>query len=237
MRADLPLSAAMSPESHPTPSGSALPPHASPRVRRQASWERLFVVVAVCLPVPALAATGLSIPLPSVVERLAAALVPWAEAATRHAASPVEGRIVLAPGEIRAAPAQTALTRPEPEQDGDAAAAPTKPVSTSDGVDGAPGGGSRQPKPGGGAVSTSDGGGDSSPETEGPKSDGGTKPKSDSGDEPVSGGDDEPAPIQETVETVAQTTTSVVETTVGVVEGTASNPGGTVGELLPGPGG
>ena len=45
-------------------------------------WERALIVLAVCLPVPVLAATGLSIPLPSTVERLAAALVPWADTAS-----------------------------------------------------------------------------------------------------------------------------------------------------------
>ena len=39
----------------------------------------LVVAAGICLPVPLLAATGLSVPLPNVVERIAAALVPWAE--------------------------------------------------------------------------------------------------------------------------------------------------------------
>jgi hypothetical protein len=53
---------------------------------RTASWrrrcERLLLSVGVLLPIPVLAASGLSLPLPGPVERLAAALVPFAEAAT-----------------------------------------------------------------------------------------------------------------------------------------------------------
>lgn len=53
---------------------------------RTAQWrrrcERLLVVVGVLVPIPLFAASGLSLPLPASVERLAAALVPWAEAAT-----------------------------------------------------------------------------------------------------------------------------------------------------------
>jgi hypothetical protein len=53
---------------------------------RTAQWrrrgERLLVVLGVLLPIPLFAASGLSLPLPASVERLAAALVPWADAAT-----------------------------------------------------------------------------------------------------------------------------------------------------------
>ena len=49
------------------------------RARARARLEHVALVLGVCLPVPLLAVTGLSIPLPSSVERLAAALVPWAE--------------------------------------------------------------------------------------------------------------------------------------------------------------
>ncbi|MGH2932582.1 MAG: hypothetical protein ACRDKK_06940 [Gaiellaceae bacterium] len=44
--------------------------------------ERTLVCAGVLLPIPLFAASGLSLPLPASVERLAAALVPWAEAAT-----------------------------------------------------------------------------------------------------------------------------------------------------------
>ena len=67
-------------------------------------WERVLVVLAVCLPVPILAATGLSIPLPATVERLAAALVPWAGAARLEADESLivgaDGAIVLAHHEL-----------------------------------------------------------------------------------------------------------------------------------------
>jgi hypothetical protein len=67
-------------------------------------WERAILVLGVCLPVPALAATGLSLPLPAAVERVAAALVPWAETdplgeqSTRGS----RGKIIFAPNERRA---------------------------------------------------------------------------------------------------------------------------------------
>jgi hypothetical protein len=65
-------------------------------------WERLLAVLGVCLPVPLLALTGLSIPLPAGVERIAAALVAWTDASV-EAADPLglgdRGSIVLAAGE------------------------------------------------------------------------------------------------------------------------------------------
>src|SRR6185312_1818735 len=65
----------------------------------------------ICLPVPLLAATGLSVPLPNVVERLAAALVPWAEPVT---AEPVAFRGEIVPTAAEATPAATVpqATRP-----------------------------------------------------------------------------------------------------------------------------
>ena len=64
--------------------------------------QRLALVLGVLALIPTLAATGLSLPLPAAVERIAAALVPWAEAATL-ADQPVErsavGSIVLTPVE------------------------------------------------------------------------------------------------------------------------------------------
>ncbi|MEX2613394.1 MAG: hypothetical protein WD380_07440 [Gaiellaceae bacterium] len=61
-------------------------------------WERIVVVLGVCLPIPLSAASGLTIPLPAVVERIAASLVPFADAATLESnqalASGVRGSIV-----------------------------------------------------------------------------------------------------------------------------------------------
>jgi hypothetical protein len=45
-------------------------------------WERVLLALVVCVPVPALALSGLNVPLPSVVERVAAALVPFAGVTT-----------------------------------------------------------------------------------------------------------------------------------------------------------
>lgn len=44
-------------------------------------WERVMLALVVCVPVPALALSGLNVPLPSVVERIAAGLVPFANVA------------------------------------------------------------------------------------------------------------------------------------------------------------
>jgi hypothetical protein len=64
--------------------------------------ERIVLAFVVCVPVPAFALSGLSIPLPGVVERVAAALVPWANAPTLEtqalAASTTRGSIVLVRG-------------------------------------------------------------------------------------------------------------------------------------------
>jgi hypothetical protein len=71
------------------------------RVRLQ---QRILVFLGVCLPVPVFAATGLSIPLPATVERMAAKLVPFADTSVL-AQAPVQtrGSIVLTPAERRRA--------------------------------------------------------------------------------------------------------------------------------------
>jgi hypothetical protein len=59
-----------------------------------------MLALVVCVPVPALALSGLNVPLPSVVERVAAALVPFATAATiEDGTTLASGRIVQAPGQ------------------------------------------------------------------------------------------------------------------------------------------
>lgn len=69
---------------------------------RGGRWERIFAVLGVCLPVPLLALTGLSIPLPGGVERIGAALVAWADLSP-DGADPLglgdRGSIVFAEGE------------------------------------------------------------------------------------------------------------------------------------------
>jgi hypothetical protein len=74
-----------------------------PTRRASRRWDRILVVLGVCLPIPLFAATGLSIPLPAPVERLAVALVPWADAATLGGNEALtggeNGSIVHMPGE------------------------------------------------------------------------------------------------------------------------------------------
>lgn len=83
---------------HPHTSRSA---HRSGGSRLSHRLERLVLVFVVCVPVPAFALSGLNVPLPGVVERVAAALVPWANAGTldKHAlaASTTRGAIVDVP--------------------------------------------------------------------------------------------------------------------------------------------
>jgi hypothetical protein len=58
-------------------------------------WERIALALVVCVPVPALALSGLSLPLPSVVERIAAALVPFGDQSALPAGTTLTaGRIV-----------------------------------------------------------------------------------------------------------------------------------------------
>jgi hypothetical protein len=102
--------------------------------------QRILVFLGVCLPVPVFAATGLSIPLPATVERMAAELVPFADAAPLGQ-SPLQtrGSIVLTPAEARpvrlilqAAPASHPVgAKPSPkqlEQRLEAVPAPRSPV-------------------------------------------------------------------------------------------------------------
>jgi hypothetical protein len=138
---------------------------ASDRARvHDGRWERLLAVLGVCLPVPLLALTGLSIPLPAGVERLGAALVSWADTSV-DATDPLglgdRGSIVLASGERVLVQAPSG---PEPDTARRALAslplAGTAPAGAKDG--GAPpkdegggsgggnGGGSTPPDPGGG---------------------------------------------------------------------------------------
>jgi hypothetical protein len=79
------------------------------RIPRGRGLERLVLVLGVCLPVPVFAATGLAMPLPAAVERIAAALVPFADVAAAQATDALaRGSITLAPDER---PASRAATR------------------------------------------------------------------------------------------------------------------------------
>jgi hypothetical protein len=78
---------------------------------RMSRLERILVLFGVLLPVPVLAATGLAIPLPATVERLAARLVPLAEAATIEAD---EVAVRARRGTIIRTPAEKAAARSAP---------------------------------------------------------------------------------------------------------------------------
>jgi hypothetical protein len=73
------------------------------RVQLVRRWELALIVIGLSLPIPLFAATGLSLPLPATVERLAAALVPWTNAAAVEENQALDtgarGAIVRAPGE------------------------------------------------------------------------------------------------------------------------------------------
>jgi hypothetical protein len=171
-------------------------------------WERVLVVLAVCLPVPVLAATGLSIPLPTTVERLAAALVPWGNAANLEAdESPTvgaDGAIVLAPHELAGIQAGAQATALADATGGRSRAATT--VVTGSGKEGSAEGGG-----------TGTGGG-----TDGTSSD------------PAGGGSggggssDSSGAVQSVVNEAGPATQPVVD----AVQDTVNDPAGTVGGIV-----
>jgi hypothetical protein len=187
--------------------------------------ERLLVVLGVCLPIPLAGATGLSIPLPATVERIAAALVPWADAATFEAnealAAGAAGAIVRSPGEDDAPVSARLTASPDvvaaSAESGVEASASAKPES---------GGGGNGPGDssgnGAGSGSGSSGGGDGTrsggdPAEPGPGGGGpGTDPKPD------------PDPVQELVDTVDETTGGAADEVVDTVDETVD----TVDETL-----
>ncbi len=198
---------------------STVSPHilapATARTRAEslgARWERLLAVASVCLPIPLLAATGLSIPLPASVERIGAALVAWVDEAPEGAPLPVSGDIVLTD-------ARQAV--PEPREQ----VAPAARAAVAQAV-GAP---TASPTTGGG--NGSDGGKGGNGESTGSTGSGGSSP-------PATGGSTtppaQPGPIEETVNGVTKATepvVDVVEDTVGVVDETVGGLGTTVDGL------
>lgn len=105
------------------PRGWRSPRPASTVARRLHRWERVLVILGICLPIPVFAATGLSVPLPATVERIAAALAPWAGEAnlddTQSFSLGENGSIVLAPGEVPPTPsAERATTSVAPDPHG-----------------------------------------------------------------------------------------------------------------------
>jgi hypothetical protein len=75
----------------------------APSGRRTVRWQRALALLGICLPVPICAASGLTLPLPAIVERIAVSLVPWADARTMSAnealRAGVSGTILADPGE------------------------------------------------------------------------------------------------------------------------------------------
>lgn len=186
-------------------------------------WQRILAVLGVCLPIPLLAATGLSIPLPAPVERIAAALVPWADAATLAAnealAPGARGSIVLLAGEGLAGRAQGP---------GATASARDERFSLNGGAQGGGGAG------GGG------GGGGGGKKLENDEGDGGGG--EDPGNTDPGGGEtpDDPTVVEEAVKEVEKTTNEVVETGNGLLEdvdGTVDETEATLDKTLAGLGG
>lgn len=201
-------------------------------------WESALIVLAVCLPVPVFAATGLSIPLPPTVERLAAALVPWAEEASFEADESLtlgaDGTIVLASHEVAgiqaeagtalltdggATPSQAAAeNRAQPGKKGGTEGKGTPADGDPDGTSSGPVGS----EPGGGGS----GGGGSGGGSSGGGSSGGSS-------DPVGSVIEQTEPVTApVVEAVDET----VDDPVGTVGGAVEEAGGAVGGILPGAG-
>ena len=184
----------------------------------------MLIVLGICLPVPLFAATGLTIPLPATVERLAAALVPWVETAMVDSnGALLRGTIILAPGELSEA------------------AVPAGPIVSEyrSPTDGSP-----QGDTGVKATNGTETGVVSNPVS--PGTGPATAPE-DSTSEPVTNPDpggedpgDEPDPIETTVDTVGSTVGTVEDTAdeiLSPVGGISDTLDGTLTTILPGLGG
>jgi hypothetical protein len=189
----------------------------------------LLIVLGICLPVPLFAATGLTIPLPASVERLAAALVPWVETAMVDSnRALLGGTIVLAPGEQRestAAPDAATGVVSDYRSPTDGSPQADTGVKAADGT-----GTGVTPNP-----ASPDAGPAKTPDEA--KPDPGTKPDP-GGTDP--GGD--PDPVKDTVDTVGQTVGSAVEEVDATADevlppATDDLLDGTVTGILPGLGG
>jgi hypothetical protein len=202
----------------PIPSGRLRPPLS----RR---LEHLFVALGICLPIPVFAATGLSVPLPTTVERLAAALVPWANASATAEPEPVAGKIVRAPGErpVGSAPGRDSAVMNVRDEQAPFAAGGTKQAKNGPSGKGDGGGASGD----GGGASGVDGSGGSG-NTSGPGGAGGTSGGSTSG---TGGGElDSGSPVQGVVDTVTETTDPALDDVGGIV----NDAGGTLDGVLQG---
>jgi hypothetical protein len=192
------------------------------------SWERVLVALAVCLPVPILAATGLSVPLPATVERLAAALVPWSDVGKLEAdeslAVGADGAIVLARHELAGVQAGGQPTALADTSAGRASTA-TSGGARSGEEGGAEGGGT--PASGGTDGTSSDpaGGGSSG----GGLSEGGSGGGGSGGGGSGGGGSGgNSGPVQSVVDQAGSATQPVVDG----VQDTVDDPAGTVGGVV-----
>jgi hypothetical protein len=213
--------------------------------------EHVVVALGICLPVPLFAATGLSLPLPPTVERLAAAIVPWADADPAANIEPLtQGVIVRARGEPAASstgahddaqPAVLARIRVRATAAAGHHAAATH-------TDGKKGGssaeGSSSDGSGGGSGAAADGGSSTSATSSGGSSGGGpSSGGSASGSDPSGGGSsggssgggttDPTQPVQTVVDTAGQATQPVVDGVGGTVTGAADGVKSTVDGLVP----
>jgi hypothetical protein len=186
-------------------------------------WERVLVALAVCLPVPVLAATGLSIPLPETVERLAATLVPWGDAAKLEADESLtvgaDGAIVLARHELAGAQAGG-----RPTTLADATGGPSGTATS---------GGTRMGKDGGAEDGGTVVGGGTDGSSSGPAG-GGSSGGGGGSDGGSSGGGSSgtSGPVQSVVDQAGSATQPVVDT----VQDTVDDPAGTIGGVVEGAG-
>lgn len=161
----------------------------------------MLVLIGICLPVPLLAGTGLSIPLPGTVERIAAALVSWIDGPLGgdEALAARNGSIVLAPGE-------PALSAAAPDETANPPRRLVVAITPNSGETGAGGDGSSTSKndSGGSGGTGGSSGGDGS-------GGGGGGGGSSGGDEPEDDPEDDPDLVEDTVEELDETTDPIVE--------------------------
>jgi hypothetical protein len=116
------------------------------RVQLARRWELALIMIGLSLPIPLFAATGLSLPLPATVERLAAALVPWTNAAALEANQALDtgprGSIVRAPGEPAPESSGTPSAAANPRTPDAASSSPARDKTSDPGKDSSGSGGS-----------------------------------------------------------------------------------------------
>ena len=212
-------------------------PAARRRLRLGHRAELAALAAGLVLPVPALAATGLSIPLPETVARLAAALVPWADdTVSDEAVFPLgdNGVIVRTRAEAVDAPSMLRTDVPPP------LVATTAVVETTT-AGAAEGGRKHRPRgsdPGAseGAAGTGETGGltggtASGGETPSGSGTSGETGGAGSGSDPVGGLVDQ---VGSATQPVTDTVDGVLQDPVGTVDETLQDPVGTVGDAVGG---